>query len=93
MAFSKRVAREIAQQQLAPWKATSYEEALASVDREWSTVVAGSDGVEYLAWAAAHFVNEDDEDIEVECLVTEKGGRRWFPPQYSASIVIAGEHA
>ena len=89
MAFSKRTAQEIARQQLAPWKSASYKEALASVDKEWSTVVAGADGVEYLAWAAVRFVNEDDEDIEVECLVTEKDGRNTLPPQHSANVVIA----
>jgi hypothetical protein len=86
--MNKQEAQSVLRRYLGPYVTQSYEQLGSLIGSEHVSKVSGPSGMEYHFEVYAEHVNEDDNTIEVEGIVTEAKGRWWFPASVHESFVV-----
>ena len=87
--MDKVEAQEIINELFAPYKAFTWEDSLDLLGKETVTRHIGKSGTEYFFQLDVSYVNELEDVIEIEGLVSEAGGRSILPPTLSDRIYLS----
>jgi len=88
MKFDREFAKQKVKECLAEFEGAKYSKLIEREGYESTTEMRGPDGTIYSVWHRIVANNDAGPAIEVECMVTQKDGRNWLPPNESGDLLI-----
>ena len=89
--MNREEAKQLLIERLRPYVGSPYKELSQFVGREHVEKITMSSGIEYYFQLDVAPVNEDEDALIVDGLVTEVHGRRLLPPTEQATFTITPE--